>query len=381
MTPFHVHLDPVGGVAGDMFVAAMLSARPELTERVMADVHAVLPPDAAAMLTEGSSGALSGYRFGLERTSLADRPVSYGAFRTMIGDARLAQGTRLAALDIMERLGWAEAAIHRVPLDDVHFHEIADWDTLMDVVAAGSISAALAATWSIAALPLGGGLVRTAHGLLPVPAPATTMILTGYDWRDDGVPGERVTPTGAAIVAHLTAGAGSGARRGGRLAAMGTGLGTRELEGVPNVLRVTVFETDGPRSERTEMMTFEVDDMTGEEIATAADLLRKVQGVRDIVLVPAFGKKGRPVTRVELQADPAAGDRVRDAVFSQTSTLGVRRQEMRRDILPRAKGLEKGQSVKHAVRPGGVVTTKVEQDELTAETLQARRRAAHEAEQ
>ncbi|RAI04553.1 LarC family nickel insertion protein [Acuticoccus sediminis] len=364
-----------------MFVAAMLSARPELTERVMADVHAVLPPDAAAMLTEGSSGALSGYRFGLERTSLADRPVSYGAFRTMIGDARLAQGTRLAALDIMERLGWAEAAIHRVPLDDVHFHEIADWDTLMDVVAAGSISAALAATWSIAALPLGGGLVRTAHGLLPVPAPATTMILTGYDWRDDGVPGERVTPTGAAIVAHLTAGAGSGARRGGRLAAMGTGLGTRELEGVPNVLRVTVFETDGPRSERTEMMTFEVDDMTGEEIATAADLLRKVQGVRDIVLVPAFGKKGRPVTRVELQADPAAGDRVRDAVFSQTSTLGVRRQEMRRDILPRAKGLEKGQSVKHAVRPGGVVTTKVEQDELTAETLQARRRAAHEAEQ
>ena len=87
-----------------------------------------------------------------------------------------------------------------VEIDEVHFHEIADWDLLVDVVAAGSIAASLTdANWTISPLPRGAGLIATRHGLLPVPAPATASILIGYEWRDDGVGGERVTPTGAAI--------------------------------------------------------------------------------------------------------------------------------------------------------------------------------------
>ena len=369
-----------------MFVAAMLAARPELKTRVMADVEAVLPREAAATLSEGSSGGLAGHRLALVPPRDDGRPpvacpTTYAAFHERISGAVLAPGTATAALGILERLGRAEAAIHQVPLSRVHFHEIADWDTLMDVVAAGSIAAALDATWSVAPLPLGGGFVRTAHGLLPVPAPATAAILDGYSWRDDGVSGERVTPTGAAILAHVTGGAGSGTHRGGRLAGVGNGLGTRTLEGVPNVLRAMVFEVAATAAERTEMLTFEVDDMTGEEIATATDRLRAVAGVRDLVLIPALGKKGRPVTRIELQADPAEADHIAEAVFAETTTLGVRRAEMRRDILPRTKGVEMGLAVKHAVRPGGVITTKVEQDALTEATLDARRRAAREAEQ
>ena len=122
----------------------------------------------------------------------------------LISSAKLHPGTADQAIAILRRLAEAESRMHRVPVDEVHFHEIADWDSLMDVVAAGSIAAALAqCSWSVSDLPRGDGLVRTRHGLLPIPAPATVELLRGFRWRDDGVGGERVTPTGAAIVAHL----------------------------------------------------------------------------------------------------------------------------------------------------------------------------------
>lgn len=387
MAALHVHLDAVGGVAGDMFVAAILSARPELAARVMADVAAALPDDAGtAELEPGIVSGISGQRFALVRGADTTRPVRYGEFREVVEAASLQPGTAAAAVAILTRIAQAEAAIHDVPLEDVHFHELADWDTLMDVVAAGAIAAALDATWSVSPLPLGGGLVRAAHGLLPVPSPATAAMLTGYDWRDDGIAGERVTPTGAAIVAHLTGGTGNGTHRGGRLVSVGTGLGTRTLDGAANILRATLFEASAagemPDAERTALMTFEVDDMTGEELATAADALRAAGGVRDVVLMQALGKKGRPLIRFEVQAEPCAADRVAEAVFAQTSTLGVRRSEVRRDVLARRHATERGWRVKHAVRPDGVVTTKIEQDDVAGlATLAARREAAREAEQ
>ena len=165
----------------------------------------------------------------------------YTEIMARIAAAALAPGTAQHAEAILTILGEAEARIHNVPLADVHFHEIADWDSLADVVGAGSVIAALGdAVWTVSDLPRGGGLVRTQHGLLPAPAPATAAILSGYRWRDDGVGGERVTPTGAAIVRHLATFSGDfGARR---LAATGTGAGTRELPGMPNILRALVFD-------------------------------------------------------------------------------------------------------------------------------------------
>ena len=111
---------------------------------------------------------------------------------------------RERAIAIFTALAEAEAAVHGVPVDEVHFHEIADWDSVADIVGAAWLIEALApATWSVGALPVGSGRIRTRHGPLTVPAPAAAHLLAGFAMHDDGVAGERVTPTGAAILRQL----------------------------------------------------------------------------------------------------------------------------------------------------------------------------------
>lgn len=376
-----VHLDAVGGMAGDMFVAALLAARADLRSQVEADVAAVLPAGLAMAVRETRRDALVGLSVSLEGESPA-APRAFPDLREAIARAPLAPGTAERAVAILTALARAEAEVHGTDIEAVHFHEIADWDTVMDVTAAGSLAAALE-TISVSTLPLGGGRVRTAHGLLPVPAPATALLLRGFAWHDDGAAGERVTPTGAAILATLCRP--TEPRVSGRLAAVGVGFGTRTLAGVPNIVRATVFEPMTARAgalERTALLTCEVDDMTAEEIATAAERLRARVGVRDVVLFTGFGKKGRPVTRFEVQAEPASADALAQAVLSETATLGVRRLELDRHVLERRPGSAAGPlRTKQALRPGGVVTTKVEQDDLSAPTLAERRAQARAAEQ
>lgn len=432
-----IHLDAVGGVAGDMFVAALLDAFPDLAPRVLADARAVLPEGVGEpFLREGLSGGLAVRRFGLEgatdalhahshtrdharphahgpapthahehsggtasegpgsRVKLghegasADHesahnhvhPHGAGTYRDMvvrIEAAPLGAGTSGHALAILSHIAQAESALHRVPLDEVHFHEIADWDSLLDVVAAGSLAAALqGAAWTVSPLPLGGGLVKTQHGLLPVPAPATAALLEGFDWRDDGVSGERVTPTGAAILKHL---ARSGRPMGGRLVASGTGAGTRDLPGLPNVLRALVFEPVADDGDVVTVLECEIDDMTGEEIGTAMELLRGEPGVLDASFAPRVGKKGRPMVALRLLVRPDRAEAVAQACFAQTSTLGLRRREERRQVLKRAADEVAGVAVKRAARPGGD-TVKAESDALAGDTLAARRALKQRAE-
>ncbi|MDQ0346548.1 LarC family nickel insertion protein [Ancylobacter vacuolatus] len=446
-----IHLDAVGGVAGDMFVAALLDALPDLALQVMAEARAVLPEGAGApFLAQGLSGAIAVRRFGLEgahalshshthnthppsalmagldpatqasatvlgealgprvepgdegrcdegegvREHAHDHAAhahgnahshgagSYRDMRARIAAAPLRAGTAYHACAILALLAEAEAAIHGVPVDEVHFHEIADWDSLLDVVAAGSLAAALEGTeWTVSPLPLGGGLVKTQHGPLPVPAPATAALLKGFDWRDDGIAGERVTPTGAAILKHL---ARPGRPMRGRLVASGTGAGTRSLPGMPNVLRALVFEEapaeeDALSGDVVAVLECEIDDMTGEEIGTAAERLRAEPGVLDVSLGHRFGKKGRPVVALRLLARPESADAVAQACFAQTSTLGLRLREERRLTLKRVAGESAGVAVKRAARPGGE-TVKAESDALTGDTLAARRAQKQRAE-
>ena len=409
-----IHLDLVGGISGDMFVAAMADAMPALASEVLAQVDKVRAGgDRSAEFIEASSGGLRARRFGVVPGPRSAAPTArgigvqgagrrghepdrhdehehghagtaYAALRGRIEAAPLTAPTRKHALALLALLGDAEARVHGIPTDAVHFHELADWDSLLDVVAAGCIAGLLeGARWTATSLPLGGGTVRSAHGVLPVPAPATVLLLEGYPWHDDGIGGERVTPTGAAILRHLVPREHCNARRDpGRLLGAGSGAGTRALPGMPNIVRAVVTERDRAGVGDVDVVAvveFDVDDMTGEEIAVAADRLRTEPGVVDVSVGTRHGKKGRPLAEFRLLARPEATDALVQACFSETSTLGLRWREERRRVLHRtevAATLGGGDvSVKVALRPDGKRTAKAAHDDVAATRGLSERRA------
>jgi uncharacterized protein (TIGR00299 family) protein len=388
----HIHLDAVGGAAGDMFAAALLDARPDLQPRVFTDLASVIPAACGTpRLTEGLSGGIAACRFGLvgdgSRTArhgshehdgdaprTHERGVRFAELAQRVASASLHAGTADQAIGILRRLAESESRLHRVPVEDVHFHELADWDSLMDVVAAGSIAAALApCTWSVSDLPRGHGQVRTQHGLLPIPAPATADLLRNFRWRDDGIGGERVTPTGAAILAHLV-NAASPPGENLLLQAVGIGAGTREFAEMPNILRALVFAIEQPRAamhgyrDDVVVLSFDIDDMTGEEVGVAADRLRSADGVLDLSIGSRQGKKGRPLTDFRLLLRPQSLDAVSRLCFLETSTIGLRwRREQRACLTRSTESVEaEGEQLrrKRSLRPGGGISLKVESDDV-----------------
>ena len=388
----HIQLDPMGGIAGDMFAAAVLDAWPEWEPALVAAFErAGLDAIAGVARVDHADHALTGSRFTVHEVAgpgAGSRAAEHGPgslpshhlyrdIRTLLVEADLDAGVRVRALDIFARLAAAESAVHGGPIEDVSFHEVGAFDSIADVVCAAWLIERLDAAWSCGPLPLGRGRVDTAHGRLPVPAPATVELLRGMVVAQDAHHGERVTPTGAAILAHLAPSFGTlpGPMR---IERCGTGFGTSRLPGTSNVLRLLAFDTAadafesgaaaGPgapaRRERIAVCGFEIDDQTGEDLALALDRLREIDGVLDVSSHALHGKKGRLTIHVRLLARLAALDPVLEACFRETTTLGVRWHEVNRATLPResATVMVEGRPlrVKSALRPGGTRTSKVE---------------------
>ncbi|MGI4950577.1 MAG: LarC family nickel insertion protein [Janthinobacterium lividum] len=399
-SPTHLHLDALGGMAGDMFVAAVLDAFPEHepgVRRSVAAVDAGMPVE--CRLVPHHDGTLQGHRF---TVALSAAPVSphhshgpssghhhaheadhhaphrhWTSIRTMLEKAALDPVVREHAIGMFTQLAEAEGRVHGISPAEVSFHEVGAWDSIADIVAAAHLAAVLAPVrWTVGPLPPGRGRVHTAHGWLPVPAPATALLLRGFEMLDDGIEGERVTPTGAAILKHFcgeaaAAPAGRPARL-GRLGRTGIGFGTRVLPGVPNCVRVLAYAQTAPaESAHRELgvIEFEVDDQSAEELAMGLDRLRSHADVFDVVQMPVFGKKGRIMTHVRALVRAAAMDAAIAACFRETTTIGLRHYCVSGSALPRRASTVdvdgRPVRVKMVERPGGW-TAKAEADDVLA---------------
>jgi len=377
----HLHLDPVGGVAGDMFVAALLDAFPDLSEAAIGAAQAIAP--VRCRLLRHRDDVLSGARF--EVVEAHHHPHRHHAhwsdIRARIAGSELAPAVRRHATGIFAALADAEGRVHGIDPEQVSFHEVGAADSIADIVAAAWLIDAIGpASWSVSPLPLGSGQVMTAHGMLPIPAPATALLLEGFEVLDDGAPGERVTPTGAAILRYL----GCSKRPAGlRLQRSGIGFGTRTLPDRSNCLRALVFDTvasdtvaSGGSHRDLLVVMFEVDDQSGEDLAAGIDRLRQHAAVHDVLQMPALGKKGRLATHIQVLAQPEATEDVIEACFQETTTIGLRTQVVSARALPRrtAEVPLDGATVRVKLvdRPGGV-TGKAELDDLAATATHAGR--------
>lgn len=389
-----IHLDPVGGISGDMFIGAASDAWPEV--RVSLDqafAEFPFPAGCKARFDRTLRAGISAATFQFAVAPAAGRGAhSYDEAYTLLAAAHVPAEVSQHALGIYNLLAEAEAAVHGVPIAEVHFHELGDWDSVADVLGAAVVIASFpGARWHVESLPIGSGYINTAHGRLPVPAPAAAWLTRGFRCHDDGLAGERVTPTGAAILRYLKADA-PRPTASRELLGIGYGAGSRELPGVPNVLRLMAFGATagagGDLSDRVVVVRFEVDDQTPEDLALGLERVRAVPGVLDVMLWSAQGKKGRMLYAVQVLAEEQHDRAVIEACLAETTTIGVRWHHETRSKLPRHEtlsGSPAGQvRVKQVSRPGGQETRKAEADDIAGLGLdyagrsRARRRAEDE---
>ncbi len=393
----HLHFDALGGIAGDMLIAAVLDARPEFADGMLKAIGATGLPAAWKMsLVDHHDHVLHGKRFSVDEQA-GEAHAAHVPFREIarrIRESRLDAAVGARALAIFELLAQAEARVHGVAVDEVTFHEVGAWDSVADIVGAAWLLEALSpSSWSVGGLPLGGGRVQTAHGAMPVPAPATALLLEGFTFIDDGIGGERVTPTGAAILRHLRATLGVPAGLPSRamiLGRSGTGFGTKILPGISNVLRVLLFADakaeQAAADDRVGVIQFEVDDQTAEDLAVGMDALRARAGVLDVLQMAAVGKKGRMLCHVQVLCREDALQDVVDACFLETTTIGLRWSTTARTRLDRqlvmvdAAGQET--AVKVVKRPDGRISAKADVDDVRdAKGHRNRRRRRSDAEE
>ena len=226
--------------------------------------------------------------------------------------------------------------MHGVPVEEVHFHEVGAIDSIVDIVGTAICLEYLGVEQVCAsALPLGSGFVETAHGRLPVPAPATLELLRGLQVHDRCGAGERVTPTGAAIVAALAAGSGSLPEM--RVERIGCGAGGKDFSDCPNILRAllgTARGETGQTAEAVEEVACNLDDVTPEVIGYVQELLLE-SGALDVWLVPVQMKKGRPGIVLNFLCAPSELERLAALVMAETGSLGLRHHRRQRIVQER----------------------------------------------
>ena len=361
------YLDCVGGLAGDMLVAALLDAG--APAEILTELPGALgigPVDTTVTRVERQGiGALH------VTFTTADDPGrrNWHSIRALLEAATLGDTVRKLALAAFQRLAEAEATVHGASPDDVHFHELGAVDTLMDICGAVTLLDALRIDDVVCSpLPVSRGNVAAAHGTLPLPAPATLALLRGaplYGVEDGG---ELVTPTGAALAAELVSAWGELPAL--TLETVGVGAGTRELDDRANVVRVLVGERAAKAAPHpVTVLDTNLDDLNPELVPDAMEACFAA-GALDVWTVPALMKKGRPGIVLSALVKPQHEAAVAHAILEHTSALGVRVSRLARYELEREERtveLDGGTvRLKVATLDGRIVNVAPEHDDCAA---------------
>ncbi|MGB2636592.1 MAG: nickel pincer cofactor biosynthesis protein LarC [Candidatus Acidiferrum sp.] len=329
------YFDCFSGISGDMTLGALLDAGCSI-DLLRAKLQALQVPG-----WEISSEKV--WKNGMSATHVrvnTQDTQTHRSLTTILGildKSNLDTNVKERASAIFRRLGEAEAAVHNVSIEKIHFHEVGAVDAIVDIVGACIGFQELGfEKFACSALNVGGGTAKMAHGVLPVPAPATARLLLGKPTYSTGVQKELVTPTGAAIVATLCDH--FGPQPAMKISVIGYGAGTADLESQPNVLRIMVGElaasTTDTHDGTVRVLEANLDDMNPQIFGY---LLEKAlaAGALDVFATPVQMKKNRPGTLVTVLCKPEDEAKFQEMLFSETTTLGIRSHLVERRALPR----------------------------------------------
>ena len=332
------HFDCPSGASGNMILGALLDAGLEAAG-LEAELRKLDLPAWTLEQERVRKGPIAALQVDF---AVPDRPGghterSYGEIDALIATSDLAATPKARARAMFRRLAEAEAAVHGVPVAEVHFHEVGAVDSILDIVGvAVAVDLLGIGEAGVSRINVGGGTVRTQHGVLPVPAPATVRLLegTGAEIYSTTEEAELLTPTGALVLTSLATAYGPSPAM--RVVAHGYGAGHADLS-TPNVLRATLGERDdrgGFESDHAAVVETNIDDMNPEFYAYVADRLWAA-GALDVATTPISMKKGRPGTQLSVIVEPSNLDAVAEVLLTETTTLGVRTYDVRRLKLTR----------------------------------------------
>ncbi len=342
-----LYFDCFSGVSGDMCLGALVDAGVPLDELcetidglrlrgVSLRARRVTRGPLHATKVDVRVGVGGARPRGAPSHSMArsDRALSVAEIRRILKAGRLPETVRSRSLDVFDRLAQAEGRAHRTAAARVHFHEVGGIDALVDVVGTVTGCHLLGAeSVHVSAVNLGSGTVAAGHGILPVPGPATALLLKGLPVYQAGPARELTTPTGAALLSTLMTGAGTMPPM--TVTSIGYGAGNADPPGWPNALRLFVGESaSASGTDRVAVLETNLDDMNPQGYELLIDRLLG-KGALDVTLTPVIMKHGRPGIVLTVLADPAKADAVARVLFAETTTLGVRVQEVARQVLPR----------------------------------------------
>ena len=329
------YFDCFSGISGDMTLGALLDAGCDL-DHLRGELRGLQVQGwelSAEKVWKNGMAAT----YARVKTEDQQKHRSLSEILEILKNSQLAPTVRERSAAIFQKLGEAEARVHDVPLEKIHFHEVGAVDAIIDIVGACIGFYALGIEKFVCSpLNIGGGTAKMAHGVLPVPAPATANLLQGKPTYSNGVQRELVTPTGAAIVATLCDS--FGPQPAMSVSAIGYGAGTADLEGQPNVLRIMIGEAAEKAvptyDQEITVIEANLDDMNPQiygyfqEKALAA-------GALDVFTTPVQMKKNRPGTLLTVLCKPADAPTLMSLIFAETTTFGVRTHTAQRRVLPR----------------------------------------------